>query len=381
MLSRLKATLETVSAANWYTTIVTDHQVVLEDLHTVHGVKGVTAIPLNEEAARIRINTLASRSGLVSPLPTSQTLDSVPSSPKQPSNSSGVDDTPRTITPPPKSGPRVQFSPLEPPDKLLTPVIDLNTDEHSPSSPPHPRSPSDSSSDLSTESATGSPVIKAIASRLSFWKKPIFPPTPEREPTQDDATTTPEEEERLLMEDKEPEEVLASILAPEIGPISTEERHSELDEKIVRECIKEFTKGGMYFAYNFGELGSLNPLTSSYYFFVDVTRSMQHKRDQIAKVQKETALLVDLNVLPINHQSHRGNVSEPNPTLPLWRRVDRQFWWNESLAKPFIDAGVRFYLSLEVFIFLFCVIATPLRSPNHARLLSDRLLRHRRRNN
>ncbi|KAF9053929.1 hypothetical protein BDZ89DRAFT_1153595 [Hymenopellis radicata] len=301
----------------------------LEDLHAVHGVKGITAIPLTEEAARIRINTLASRSGPVSPLSTSHTLDSVSSSHEQPSNNPGPDDTPRAITPPPKSGPRVQFSPLEPPDKLLTPVIDLNTDEHSPSpSPsPYPRSPSDSSSDLSTESPTGSPVIKAIASRLSFWKKPIFPPTPEQEATQDDATTTPEEAERLLMEDKQPEEVLASILAPETGPVSTEERHSELEEKIVRECIKEFTKGGMYFAYNF-----------------DITRSMQQKRDQIAKAQKETALLADLNVLPNDHQSHHGNVSEPTPTLPLWRRVDRQFWWNEFLAKPFIDAGLHPYV-------------------------------------
>jgi hypothetical protein len=32
---------------------------------------------------------------------------------------------------------------------------------------------------------------------------------------------------------------------------------------------------------------------------------------------------------------------EPNPTLPLWRRVDRKFWWNEWMSKPFVDAGVR----------------------------------------
>jgi hypothetical protein len=32
--------------------------------------------------------------------------------------------------------------------------------------------------------------------------------------------------------------------------------------------------------------------------------------------------------------------SEPHPTLPLWRRVDRQFWWNEWLSKPLVDAGV-----------------------------------------
>lgn len=32
---------------------------------------------------------------------------------------------------------------------------------------------------------------------------------------------------------------------------------------------------------------------------------------------------------------------EPSNTLPLWRRVDRQYWWNEWLSKPLVDAGVR----------------------------------------
>lgn len=37
-------------------------------------------------------------------------------------------------------------------------------------------------------------------------------------------------------------------------------------------------------------------------------------------------------------------LAEPYPTLPLWRRVDRQFWWNEWLSKPFIDAGLHSYV-------------------------------------
>lgn len=52
---------------------------------------------------------------------------------------------------------------------------------------------------------------------------------------------------------EEPSVVLGSILAATAPPpVSSEERHNELEDKIVREVIREYTKGGMYFAYNFG---------------------------------------------------------------------------------------------------------------------------------
>lgn len=69
----------------------------------------------------------------------------------------------------------------------------------------------------------------------------------------------------------------------------------------------------------------------------------------MAKAQKQHELLADLDALPsANSESFKSPVeglkvspmSEPNPTLPLWRRVDRRFWWNEWLSKSFVDAGV-----------------------------------------
>lgn len=33
--------------------------------------------------------------------------------------------------------------------------------------------------------------------------------------------------------------------------------------------------------------------------------------------------------------------AEPLAHFPLWRRVDRRFWWNEDLMQGFVDAGVR----------------------------------------
>jgi len=77
----------------------------------------------------------------------------------------------------------------------------------------------------------------------------------------------------------------------------------------------------------------------------DITHSLQHKQEQIAKTLKQNVLLAELDALDPSTQTMASGedvdvLAEPLPTLPLWRRVDRQFWWNEHLSKPFIDAGV-----------------------------------------
>lgn len=43
-------------------------------------------------------------------------------------------------------------------------------------------------------------------------------------------------------------------------------------------------------------------------------------------------------------------LAEPSPMLPLWRRVDKEFWWNEWLSKLFVDAGVRSRLRSDVLL-------------------------------
>lgn len=156
----------------------------------------------------------------------------------------------------------------------------------------------------------------------------------------------------------------------------------------------------------------------------DITRSLQHRQAQVAKSQKQNALLASLNALPDSSPPHssptspsgkprlqrsqtlplspnapsspsplrgRGGgavdkvdpLAEPYPTLPLWRRVDRQFWWNEWLSKPFIDAGV----CLSVINYINRGSPTPilithlppaplLRPPNNARPLPNIHLPH-----
>ena len=84
---------------------------------------------------------------------------------------------------------------------------------------------------------------------------------------------------------------------------------------------------------------------------IDITRSLQHKQEQVAKSQKKNELLEGLGALgsdsnlPSPKEGEKVSpLAEPNPALPLWRRVDKQFWWNEWMSKPFVDAGVSPYL-------------------------------------
>ncbi|RDB21105.1 Phosphatidylinositide phosphatase SAC2 [Hypsizygus marmoreus] len=311
---------------------------VIDASHAVYGVKGVTAIPLVEEKARITLNTLASRNAQFArpSLLSSTTMDTI-SSPRDPlaedSESPEQDETDL----PRRSSPRVQFSP-DTQIKFMTPVTSTFPQDSVLSS-----SPLSSCSDLSTQSEssfTNSSVANTLASRLSFWTRlskrtshssdQLGDPVAELRPLS--LTEESESLDKIMEEGKEePAEVLDSILnATAPPPTSAEEQHSELEEKIVRECVRELTKGGMYFAYTF-----------------DITRSLQHKQEQVAKYQKQHSLLAELNALPSPEAVEGTKISpmtEPHPMLPLWRRVDRRFWWNEWLSKPFIDAGLHSYV-------------------------------------
>ena len=121
-----------------------------------------------------------------------------------------------------------------------------------------PSSAQSSTSEISTSSDNSiSPVSKTLAERLSFWnrKRPAAS-NGQHPPVAEPLTLTEEQEafDRLTNGGREqPAEVMENILASTAPPpATTEERHSQLETKVVRECIREFTKGGMYFAYKFG---------------------------------------------------------------------------------------------------------------------------------
>ncbi|XAO27080.1 hypothetical protein I312_105922 [Cryptococcus bacillisporus CA1280] len=117
-------------------------------------------------------------------------------------------------------------------------------------------------------------------------------------------------------------------------------KRQELEEKIVRQIIREFG-AGFFFSYDF-----------------DLTHTLQHKRQVVSQRTATGAALSDLiqmdNTLfppsqssafqsPINSPLEEDFI-EPDIQVPLWRRVDKRFFWNEWLMKDFIDLGLHSYV-------------------------------------
>ena len=236
----------------------------------MYGIKGVTEVPLVEERAKIALNTLATRNialtrpSLLKTHNAEGTDTSLDMSDDQRLPKTQEADSQR------KGYQRVQFS-SNPDVKIVADGIYLNTNAGIGNSILRPSSAQSTASDISTPSSEASvatsPVFKTLASRLSFWSRlskrtpgsPTIPVVPEP------MTLTDEEEvlDNMISEGKEePAQVIESILASTAPPPATsEERHSELETKVVRECIREYTKGDMYFAYNFGK-SSIYPFGS-----------------------------------------------------------------------------------------------------------------------
>ncbi|KAF7778523.1 hypothetical protein Agabi119p4_2868 [Agaricus bisporus var. burnettii] len=290
----------------------------LDPTHIVYGVKSVVAIPLLEESARSTVKAISSRNAALAR----------PSLIPKVANEANNEETDGLLSDslPPLS--RVKFS-TDPQVHLVPPNI--KDDEYLyPHTPP---SASSSTSLLSSEVPTATPILKTVSTRLSFWSKMSKPssssaqelpfrPIPDKQ--EKDAL------DKIIREESgKPANVIDKILATTAPPPKTaEEQHSELEDKVIRECIREFTKGDMYFSYTF-----------------DITRSIQHKQEQHAKSHKKNELLAGLGAIPSSEAGvNLSAISEPYPTLPLWRRVDKQFWWNEWMSKHFIDAGLHSYV-------------------------------------
>nr|XP_019007811.1 inositol polyphosphate-5-phosphatase F [Kwoniella pini CBS 10737]OCF46592.1 inositol polyphosphate-5-phosphatase F [Kwoniella pini CBS 10737] len=115
-------------------------------------------------------------------------------------------------------------------------------------------------------------------------------------------------------------------------------QREELEAKIVRQIIREFSNG-FFFSYDF-----------------DLTHSIQQKRKTLAKRTASHTALHELipkdgslfpssptTTLPRN-SIYEDELVEPDIQVPLWRRTDRRFFWNENLMKDFIDLGLHAYV-------------------------------------
>ncbi|KAH9857173.1 SacI homology domain-containing protein [Lenzites betulinus] len=300
----------------------------LDPRHTVYSVKGVTAIPLVEERARTVLTALASRNSNIDKRASLLPTEVVQEAHAAEQRSAEIDD----IAADGSRSPRVKFAEQDQ-VKVVSPLPGQTFDTSEDSRPSSPASTSSTPS--SVVSTNTDNVVKTLADRLSFWtrlsKRQGQAASADHSLVEqsDQSLDDPLDLEALTKDEtKDREEVIESIVASAAPPPRTvEERHSELEEKIVRECIREFTRGGMYFSYAF-----------------DITRSLQHKHEMIEKNKAQNALLEQLNALDDNNRLSPPSetvevLAEPSAALPLWRRVDRRFWWNEWLTKPLIDGG------------------------------------------
>jgi len=231
---------------------------VFDETRTVYRVDGVSAIPLDETRATATINMLATlKHSSVTPVVSSPNHDDVVQLEDVPANEEevkegevkkeeGVEDSVSTSL-------HVTFltadkSRKEPSTSTLGDDADLLQ-------PP----PADSSGQSTpTKGFSSGPMAKAIAAQLSFWNR-ISKRAPESTIAVSPELRSPSTETvdsfdgKMVNGDGPAADVLKSIIAKTApAPMTTAERHSELDEKIVRETIKEFIKGGMYFSYGFG---------------------------------------------------------------------------------------------------------------------------------
>ena len=142
-----------------------------------------------------------------------------------------------------------------------------------------------------------------------------------------------------------------SVRPPPMDP----PQRRELETKILKQIIREFTSGAFFYSFDF-----------------DLTHTMQHKRRRLAMRKASSTALQ--NLLPSASDSTEPRRETQSPTfpptaseslnkpstgetfvveddfvepdiqVPLWRRVDRRFFWNEHLLRDFIDAGLHSFV-------------------------------------
>ena len=211
----------------------------------------MTAIPLDsEQRARTVLSALASRNASAARFslvagPSSEVVEPTQDISMEDVDSKSLEDLDEITSP------HVKFAD-EDQVKVMSP---LNIQEFAlPDGPPSPLS--GASTPSSAYSVNTSPIAKTLTERLSFWSR--LSKRSSYAPVSAELRATPEEERESLDHiidggEQEPAEVLNDILETTAPPPTTlDEKHSELEEKILREVVKEYGKGEMYFAYNFG---------------------------------------------------------------------------------------------------------------------------------
>ncbi|KZT57009.1 hypothetical protein CALCODRAFT_470283 [Calocera cornea HHB12733] len=280
---------------------------LLDPSRTIYCVKDVTAIPLEESKANASLKLLLRKSG-GSPLAEEDEYDSDSTTDTEDGDAASIvePDVAQAVTLSSTSAPQGTLKP---------PSIAVSTTPSA--SPERPK------------------ALPDMARRLSFWRKVARRQQPLPAPIPPLAEEMPAPDPPALEKNPAAAATLDAAGGPEEdgaahGTVPTRyERLADVERKVVRECIRLWTQGGMFFAYDF-----------------DITRGLQRKYDMNTAKRQQEDILTE-----IAGPKSSGFVpevvkpfTEPNAQLPLWRRIDQKYWWNRSLMADFLEAGLHSYV-------------------------------------
>ncbi|KAG8998701.1 hypothetical protein FRB94_005962 [Tulasnella sp. JGI-2019a] len=321
-----------------------------KDSHSVHCIKGAAAIPLaNEGRAAAAVKAMATQSAGKA-APAASTSNSTSDDVLTPANEITDPMAATTST-------HVKFASTEPAkdNASFRSYTSSSTTMVSPE-PVYGNSQYLTSGQTTPATRSASPVSAAVLDKLSFWKKGkgVFPTPGTKKDSIDSPIADDSSHGRdCEAEGGEREEALDHLLSGAPAPTTAEGKQTQMEAKVVREVSREFSRGIFFYAYDF-----------------DITRSLQHKYELLQSYGGNDELLSDAGAKDAKSKDeddslHISPLAEPQSNLPLWRRVDRRFWWNEHMSKPFMDAGLHSYI-LPVMQGYFQTAAFHLPSPDAA---------------
>ncbi|KAG8862018.1 hypothetical protein FRB96_002461 [Tulasnella sp. 330] len=292
-----------------------------KDSHSVYCVRGAAAIPLaNEGQATRAVRAMAAQlRGTAVPVVLSgkPTSDDVVTP--------AVEATDRT---PVIASTHVKFAATEPAndDASIKSYTSSSTTMVPPE--PHVESPQHLTSGQNTPvTRSASPVSAAVLDKLSFWKRRRNITTTHVDDVEGSTVDNVNTVEDDAEDSAEREEALDNLLSDAPAPVTAEDKRTQIEAKIVREVVREFSRGIFFYSYDF-----------------DITRSLQHKHELLQNHNRTAALLSDLGAKEDMHKEdgllNVSPLAEPQSNVPLWRRVDRRFWWNENIPDAAIPSQV-----------------------------------------
>lgn len=162
--------------------------------------------------------------------------------------------------------------------------------------------------------------------RGSFRAPPSRPDLPNENASKGSAQHPPEKQNEAASSASVPARPLEQIPRLENLP----QRH-ELQTKIISQICRELSSGAFFYSYD-----------------MDLTHTLQYKRGQMPPRRSTTGHESEDKIgKPADNprlQSVLDDFIEPDLRLPLWRRVDRQFFWNESMLSDFLDLGLNSFI-------------------------------------